>query len=309
MRVIITGASGLIGRKVAKRFMEDGVEVIAICRNPNRMRELINDSRIFCQAWPGPGDDLWDYWFSEPCVLLNLAGENIASGYWTNARKEKILESRLQTTDHLVNAMRQAKSKPLLFASASAAGFYGNRKGERMTELSRPGSGFLASVVKAWERSAQIAEAYGVRTVLLRTGVVLSAEGGALPKMAAPVKLFAGAWPGNGKQHISWIHIDDWVNALMFIIKHAKISGAVNVTAPESVPVKQLLKATAKALKRPVWGGIPTFLLKAIMGEMADETLLVDQNVNPAKLLSAGFIFKYPLMKDAVNQIYSRSTS
>jgi hypothetical protein len=135
---------------------------------------------------------------------------------------------------------------------------------------------------------------------------VLSNDGGAFPKLALPVKLFAGAWPGNGQQFISWIHIDDWVRAVDFLIHHTEISGAVNLSAPNSLPMKEMLKKTARVMNRPVWGGIPSFLLKALMGEMAEETLLVDQNVYPAKLLSAGFRFDFPELKDAINQIYSR---
>ncbi len=303
MRIIVSGASGLIGSRAVLRFAEAGHEVIALSRNPEIAKMKAGNNNIVFSKWPEPDGNIWQEWFSKPCVIINLAGANIAEGRWTSARKELLTKSRIDTVKKIADAIKLSEKKPLLLLQASASGYYGSRPGEVLTENSEKGRGFLADLTELWENAASPLKAENVRTVFLRTSVVLANEGGALPKMILPLKLFAGAWPGNGKQYVSWIHIDDWLKAVEFIIESEEIEGEINLSSPEPLMMKELLKTAGKILKRPVWAGIPTFLLKAIFGEMAEETLISDQRIIPEKLTDAGFVFDYIKVNEALNKL------
>jgi uncharacterized protein (TIGR01777 family) len=303
MRIVITGATGLIGGQATKFFSGQGYEVIGLVRNTSRVQENFLSDKVDFYSWPEPSDPLWNQWFSEPCILLNLAGENIAAGRWTKKRKQQLTDSRILTTAWLVKAIQMAGNKPRVLVQASASGYYGDRKGEELTEESARGEGFLSSLVLAWENAALKAETYGVRVCLMRTGVVLAKEGGAFPKLALPVRFFAGAWPGNGKQWVSWIHIQDVLRAGMFLAESSDMSGPINLTAPEAVRMKDFVKSIGKVFKRPVMVGIPALLLKLALGSMVRETLLYDQKILPDRLTQKGFKFNYPDIMAALKSL------
>ena len=303
MRIVITGATGLIGRHAVTFFSQQGYEVLGLVRKVSVLPDDHGAGHVSYFNWPEPADPIWSFWFSEPCIVLNLAGENIAGRRWTKKRRQQLTDSRIMTTDRLVKAIQLASHKPVALLQASAIGYYGDRKGEMLNENSTKGSGFLSSLVEEWESTAKKAEAFGVRLCLIRSGVVLAKEGGAIPKLAMPVRYFAGAWPGNGKQFVSWIHIQDLLQGLKFLAESSEINGTVNLCAPEAVRMKDFVKAIGKVYKRPVFMSIPSLLLKLALGDMATETLLPEQRVSPLRLMQNDFKFKFPEIFEALRDL------
>ncbi len=224
-------------------------------------------------------------------AVIHLAGENVADGRWTTAKKNLILNSRVDGTRQLVDYISHLATKPEVFLSASAVGFYGNRGAEMVDEQSTPGQGFLAEVCEKWEEETRRLTSMGVRVVNLRFGMVLSPKGGALHKMIPPFKACLGGVVGSGNQYVSWISIRDLVEAVSFIIKNDHINGPVNIVGPLQTTNKQLTKSLGKALHRPTFFRVPSILAKLIFGQMADEMLLGSTRATPGKLLEAGYKF------------------
>jgi len=235
-------------------------------------------------------------------AVINLSGEPIAGKRWTAIQKKELRDSRLNTTRALVDAIAKSKSKPEVFLNASAIGYYGPRGDEALEESAAAGQGFLAALCTEWEKEALRAELLGVRTVLLRTGIVLSKEGGALAKMLPPFQFFIGGSLGSGKQMMSWVHIDDEVNAIVKALEDPGIRGPVNLTAPSAVSMREFAKTLGKVLKRPSCFPVPGIALKLLLGEMS-EMLLTGQNVCPRKLLTHGFQFQFPALKKALQDL------
>lgn len=253
-------------------------------------------------------------------VVVHLSGESVA-GRWTEAKKNRIRDSRVVTTDHLARALAQAQTKPTTFICASAIGYYGNRGDEILTEDSRSGTGFLAEVSREWESVTAPAADAGIRTVNLRTGIVLSQEGGALKQMLLPFRLGLGGKIGNGRQWWSWIHIADFVAAIQHMIDQAKngnqvlerrpcsldlLSCPVNMTAPNPVTSVEFTKTLAKTLKRPAVLPLPAFAAKLAFGEFAEEGLLASARVEPKRLLESGFKFGYSELAAALSQLLKK---
>jgi uncharacterized protein len=286
-KVLVSGASGFIGQKLVETLEASGYEVMTLVRDPQK----VSSRAIF---W-NPDKELVDVTSLEGFdAVVNLAGENIGSGRWTEEKKKKILESRLRSTRTLVSAFMRLRLPPKVFISGSAIGYYGNRGEEICMETTSAGTGFLANVCRQWEEAAKPAEERGIRTVLLRTGVVLSREGGALAKMLIPFKLGLGGVLGSGEQYMSWIALEDIVGLILFILQKDSISGPINAVAPNPVTNKEFTQALGKALNRPTILPVPAFLLRLILGqEMADEMLLVSTRAIPEKALSAGYVFKH----------------
>lgn len=235
-------------------------------------------------------------------AVINLSGENVAARRWTAAQKKRLVESRLVTTRALVDAMAKAQVKPKVFISASATGIYGDRGAETLTESSAPGQGFLSDLSRAWESEALRAESLGVRTVLLRTGIVLGNGGGAMAKMLLPFRLCVGGPLGHGRQIMSWIHMDDQVGAVIKAIEDDSIRGPVNLVAPNPVSMNDFAATLSRVLKRPAVFRVPETALKLIFGEMS--SILTDsQNVRPEALMRAGYAFKYTRLEPALQSL------
>lgn len=294
MKVLISGARGLIGQELTKLLEENGHEVFGLSRSSvqaNFIRWSPNEGKIKPEELEG-----FD-------AVVHLAGENIASGRWSEALKKQIRESRLKGTELLVDTISKLEKKPKVFVGASAIGFYGDRKDEILNEGSDPGEGFLCTLCKDWEESANKLGDSGVRVVNARIGVVLSTKGGALSKMLTPFKLGLGGQVGNGKQYMSWISIKDVARAIMFLIENDSISGPCNLVAPNPVTNLEFTRAFGAAIKRPTIFPMPAFGAKAAFGEMAEELLLSSTRVNPKVLQDANFNFDHEYIEKAFPEI------
>ena len=235
-------------------------------------------------------------------AVIHLAGESIV-GRWTAAKKQRILNSRIQGTGHLAEAVAKVSPPPRVFISASAIGFYGNRGDEVLRENSSPGSGFAAEVVRQWEAATQPAASAGIRTVQMRCGVVMSGDGGALPKMLTPFRLGLGGRLGDGHQWWSWVSVKDVVGAIQHTLNTESLSGPVNTVAPNPLTNAEFTRTLASVLKRPAIFPMPAFAVKLIFGEMGEELFLFSQRVEPAKLVASGYRFQHPDLKNALREI------
>jgi hypothetical protein len=238
-------------------------------------------------------------------AAIHLAGESIV-GRWTPAKKRRILESRTQGTGHLAEAAANATPPPRVFISASAVGFYGNRGDEILREDSGSGEGFAAEICRQWEAAAQPAAKAGIRTAQMRFGVVMSADGGALPKMLTPFRLGLGGRMGNGRQWWPWVSVHDVVGAIQHVLNHESLSGPVNTVAPNPVSNAEFTRILASVLRRPALFPMPAFAVRIIFGEMGEELFLGSQRVAPAKLLASGYQFQHPDLKHALQEILRR---
>jgi len=303
MKVVITGGTGFIGSALCKAFHKD-YEVIALSRDASRAAKSIG-GRAKIVEWDGRTTGSWLGAANGAFAIINLAGENIASGRWNESRKASILHSRLDSIRAVLDAIKQMDKKPVVVIQASAIGFYGPRKDEQLDEESPPGKGFLSSVCQRIEDSAEQVEALGVRRVIIRTGVVLGRDGGAFEKLVKPFRFFLGGHLGSGRQWFSWIHLDDEITAIKFLMENESLKGAFNLTTPEPVTMKQFCKTLGKVLHRPALMKVPAFAARLAFGQMAEEMLLSGQKVLPTRLLNTDFNFKYTNVKQALVDITS----
>jgi uncharacterized protein (TIGR01777 family) len=293
MRIVITGGSGLIGGALARELGGAGHDVVVLTRDPGKVGAL--PAGVRAAPWDGKTPAGWGSLLAGNAeggtAIVHLAGESIASGRWTDDKKRRIRDSRVDSGHAVLQAIREAAVKPRVLLQGSAVGYYGPRGDEVIREDAAPGKDFLAEVCKEWEAST--AEALGVRRAILRTGVVLAREGGALPKMALPFKMMAGGPLGSGRQWLPWIHLADEVGAIRFLIEREDARGPFNLTAPSPVTNRDLTRLLAGALHRPGFLPAPGFALRLALGEMAD-MLLNGQRVVPSRLLELGYAFRYP---------------
>ncbi len=304
MKIIIAGATGLIGKALVRR-LSGKAEIVIISRKPVKAsRQFKNTKGLHFVGWNDPLPLTKDT-IANTKAVINLSGAPIAGKRWTQTYKNQIVDSRIDPINRLAELIKASKIKPEVVIQASATGYYPLDKDVKLTENSHAGNSFLSDVTQQWETAAQQFEGLAKRVVLLRTGIVLSPDGGALPQMALPVKFFAGGPLGSGKQWISWIHIDDEVEAILHLLKNPKSSGVYNLTAPHPVRQSEFAKALAVALKRPYWMPAPAFAIKALLGEMGDELLLKGNQVMPERLMNEKFNFTYPKLEDALQNIYS----
>ncbi len=297
MKVLITGASGLVGGKLISALEPKGFEIYRLSRSV-----------------PGAETDIqWDPFdgFSSKeaaklegmDVVVHLAGENVAGGSWTEERKKRIRDSRVKGTKTLVTALAAAETPPKIFIAASAIGYYGNRGNEIVTEESDPGKGFLAEVSVDWEAESLKARRFASRVVIPRIGIVLSKDGGALEKMLTPFSYGLGGTVGSGEQWMSWIAIDDLISILQYVIEHDDFEGVFNATSPNPVQNKDFTAALAAAVSRPAFIPIPGFGVKLIFGEMGETLLLEGCRVIPRRLEQIGFKFELPNLEDALRHV------
>ena len=294
MKILVTGASGLVGSALVPFLEAGGHEVARLGRSA-----------------PSDGDVRWD---PEAGVLEagalegfdgvgHLAGENIAAGRWTEARKRRIRESRVNGTRLLAETLARLERPPRVLVSASAIGLYGDRGDEELTEESPAGSGFLSDVCREWEAATEAAEGKGIRVVHARLGVVLSQDGGALAKMLTPFRLGAGGNIGNGRQYMSWITLDDTAAAIGHLLAAEAASGAVNVVAPAPVTNGEFTRTLGRVLRRPTLFPMPGFAARLAFGEMADALLLASTRVRPARLLDSGYAFRHGSLDEGLRHV------
>jgi uncharacterized protein (TIGR01777 family) len=302
MRVLITGGSGLIGRVLATNLVRDGNEVIILSRQPGRITGL--SAGVSTRWWDGHTTEGWNSLVDGTNAIVNLAGENISSGRWTKERKRRILESRLNAGRAVVQAVETAACKPRIVIQASGVGYYGPCGDEEITEETPPGQDFLARLAVDWEASTAPLEGLGIRRVIIRTGVVLSTAGGALPRLLLPFRFFAGGRLGNGQQWFPWIHIADEVDAIRFLMENEKASGPFNLTAPTPLTNAEFSRLLGQRLRRPAFMPIPAFILRLLFGEMAT-ALLDGQRAIPQRLSQSGFTFQFPGADPALGSLLS----
>jgi uncharacterized protein (TIGR01777 family) len=300
--VIIIGGTGFIGRSLAVGLAEAGYDVAVLTRRPGKASALFG-RQVTAVGWDGRSSAGWLEFASGARAIINLAGENIGAGRWTANRKRAIVRSRLDAGQAIVEAVRRASSKPEVLIQASAVGYYGSCAGEELQESAPAGKGFLAGVVQEWEKSTAETESYGVRRAVIRSGLVLDADGGVLPRFLRPFRFFSGGPLGSGRQWISWIHRRDEVAAIRFLLEKEESAGVFNLVAPQSLTMKEFVHTLGRVMRRPAVFRVPAVLLRLLFGEMAEETILAGQRVLPAALLSAGFEFLYPDLESALREI------
>ncbi len=298
MRTIITGGTGLIGQYLVRQMVADNQEVVVLSRNPESKRDTLPLS-VPIRQWDAQTSDGWLDLCTGAYAIINLAGTNLAGeGFppdrWTSERKRSILDSRLGAGAAVVEAVEKAGTKPRVIIQASAVGYYGDTKDKVTAEdgPAGPDDDFAAFVSKKWEEAIQPATDMGVRTCIIRTGIVLSTEGGALPRQMIPFKMFSGGPIGSGKQYYPWIHIADEARAIRFLMTTESTAGPYNLTAPDPVTNAQFSRALGKVMKRPAFIPAPAPAMRLVMGEVAD-IVLYGQRAAPKKLEEAGFTWLF----------------
>ena len=305
MRVIITGGTGLIGRALATNLLNGGGgkhEVIVLSRNPHRVSGLPRGVQVV--GWDGRSAQGWEHLIEGADAIVNLAGASLSEGRWTEQRKHLIFDSRVHAGQAVTQAIEGARLKPKVLVQASATGYYGSHGDEKITEDAPPGNDFLAQVCIAWEAGTASVEQWGVRRVVIRTGVVLSTRGGALPRMTMPFKMFVGGPLGSGRQWLPWIHIADEVGAIRFLIDKEDAFGPFNLTAPEPATNRQFSRVLGRVLGRPSVLPVPAAALRLMFGEMS-MVLLEGQRAVPQRLLAAGYQFRFPDLEQALRHLLS----
>lgn len=301
MRIIITGGTGLIGKALCPLLLADGHLITVLSRNPDAARGMPRGVRI--EEWDGKTAEGWGHLVNGSDAIINLAGAGIADRPWTAQRKQLIRESRIHAGLAIQKAIQQAAQKPRVVIQSSAVGYYGAHNDDQIIiETSAPGHDFLAKVCFDWEMSTTPVSKMGIRRPVIRTGVVLSKDGGALPKMLLPFKFFAGGPIGSGKQWLPWIHITDQARAIKFLLDTPTADGPFNLAAPNPVTNKQFGEILGATMRRPSLMPTPALAMKTIFGEMS--TVLLDgQRVVPQRLEELGFSFTFPTLREALSDL------
>lgn len=304
MKIILAGATGLIGTALIKRLTGKH-DLVILTRRADEVSVRFKGAGFEILSWDQPREQLLNA-MQGASVLINLSGAGIADEKWTVKRKQLLESSRLSPIRKLAGLLEDGNIRLQLVMQASAIGYYGAHETHQFDEYGPAGKGFLAELTEKWEKQAEIFHSYTERLVLLRTGVVLSPEGGALKAMMMPFRFFAGGKIGSGKQWVSWIDIEDQVEAMLFLMKSPESEGVYNLVAPNPVPQALLAKAIGKSMQRPALLSAPAFALKLMLGEMAVETVLSGAFVQPKRLLDSGFSFHSEHVQQALNQLIGK---
>lgn len=300
-RIVITGATGLIGKRLVNALQQRNDEIIIFSRNIHKAKSLFPSSVKFIE-WDYNKPAQWQSILENSDAVIHLAGVNLFSKRWNNDFKRAVLESRQISTKNIVDAINSCSNKPEVFVSASGVGYYGDCGDSLLSETSPSGNDFLAEVCKVWESEARRIEQSGVRNVQIRTGLVLSTEDGALKQMLLPFKFFVGGPLGNGKQWMSWLHIDDIIRIYLNAVDNKKLNGPVNAVSPNPLRMNDFAITLGKILKRPSFIHVPKFALKIAVGEAA-EVVVASQRVSADKLLDSGFKFKFETLELALTDL------
>ena len=302
MKIFITGGTGLIGKPLIKKLIDRGDQITLISRNKKDAQKYFGDKIEIYEANPVNKGE-WQNIASNHDAIINLAGEPVMSKRWNEAEKKNIYDSRIKSTENIVEAIKKSQGNVKTLINASAVGYYGFQHDDReINEDETIGKDFLSYLCRDWEDTARKSEKYEVRVVRLRIGVVLSEHGGALEKMIIPFKLYAGGHTGDGKQWMPWIHINDTVNLILFTLDNLNVEGAINLTAPNPVRMKDFCKEMGQVIHRPSWLPVPTLTLKATFGEVAD-IITSGQRAIPQKALNKGYKFEFEKMEMALNNL------
>jgi len=299
MKIILAGGTGLIGRELTAALLADGHQVWVLSRNP-QAASVPPGAQL--AAWDAHTAGVWGPLAEEADAIFNLAGENLGAHLWTPKHKAKVLSSRANAGQAVMQALKEAKHRPRVLVQASAIGYYGASDERTLVEKSPAGKDWQARVCQDWEASTVGAEYMSVRRVVVRTGLVLTKNGGVLPKLLLPFRLFAGGPLGSGKQYYSWIAMQDEIRALLFLLKNDSATGVYNLTAPNPLTQAEFGRIVAQVLHRPYWFPTPAFAMRLALGEMS--TLVLDgQRVAPDRLNKAGFTFSFDQLKPALQAI------
>lgn len=303
-KIIVTGATGLIGSLLVDELKSRKYEVIVFTRNPEKAKNKLPNADQFVKWTFNPNDE-WSKSVEGVDGIIHLAGANIFGNRWSDSYKKEILESRLEGTKALVSAIEKSSGKPKVFIGGSAVGFYGARGNENISESESSGNDFLATVCKKWEDESRLAEKFGVRVVTIRTGIVLDTRDGALKQLLLPFKLFAGGPVLPGTQWFSWVHIKDEIGLILHALENENITGAMNAVSPNPLTMKDFCKALGRALSRPSWAPVPGFALRLLLGEVAS-MLTTGQKVIPEKAIQTGYHFQFPDCETAIRNLVSK---
>jgi uncharacterized protein (TIGR01777 family) len=308
MKIVLAGGTGFLGSPLAAALAGEHHDVVILTRRngPHGALAAVPGSRL--TAWtPDGSSGSWEREIDGAGAVVNLAGESIAARRWTDAQKRRILESRLLATRSLAQAIDRAKHPPSVFISGSAVGYYGPLGDEAVAEDHPAGSDFLAHVCRDWEDEAMRAAGHVLRVACIRTGLVLERDGGALPKMLPPFWFGAGGPIGSGRQYWPWIHRQDWIDLVRWVIRTPAATGPINATAPQPMTNREFARALGRAMHRPAWLPTPGLALRLLLGEMADALLLSGQRAIPAKAERLGFTFAYRDLDAALRAIFAKS--
>ena len=299
MKVLITGGTGLIGKALSAQLLKDGHQVTVLTRAPERVKDALLGVKL--HKWDGKTTRGWGQLLEETDAIVNLAGENLSAGRWTEARKQALRDSRVNSGRAIVEAVRAAQRKPAVLIQASGVGYYGVKSSDLLEESAANGSDFLSGISRDWEAATAPVEALGVRRVVIRSGVVLSPRGGALARMLLPFKMFVGGPLGSGKQWLSWIHLEDEVRAIRYLIDHSSAAGAFNLVA-EPLTNARFAKTVGGIMHRPSFIPVPAFVLRLVLGEMS--TVVLDgQRTSSKKLTDLGFQFNFWSLEEATKDL------
>jgi len=304
VKVVVAGGSGFVGKSLVERLAADGHQVAVLTRDAGGARQRLGDLAELIH-WDAERRGPWERSLNGSDAVVNLAGASVADARWTSARKRRLVESRLNATRALVTASTEAADKPSVLVNASGVGYYGAGDDRMLDEQADPGTGFLAELSAAWEAETGWGQARGMRVVRLRIGMVIERDGGALPRMVLPFRLFMGGPVMPGTQWISWIHRADLVGLIMWALMNPSLSGPVNAVAPNPVTMTDFCRTMGKVLSRPSWFPVPESLLRLALGEMGS-LMTTGQRVSPVKALSAGYHFQYPTLEPALQAIFSK---
>lgn len=306
MRIVITGATGFIGNALCRALHKD-YELVALTRNPDKASESLAGLAAAVR-WDAKNPDSFQPALDGALAVINLAGENIGSGLWTKSKKAAILKSRLNVAKAIVKAIEKTHKKPALVIHASATGFYGNNEDRILSEDSSPGSGFLADVCQQTEHTIQKVETPDTRLAIVRLGIVLGV-GGLISRLLPTFRFYLGSRIATSNQWLPWIHVDDVVKAIRFIVENKDLKGTFNLASPNPVPAPVFYSSLGKVMNRPVIFSVPVFVLKLLPGDMAAEMFLASQRAIPQNLLQAGYEFQYPDLVPALQDIIKKYKS
>jgi hypothetical protein len=301
MNIVVTGGTGFIGRALCAALSSDGHRIIILTRKAGATSQLLGTNTTKVE-WNAQDTGSWEQALEGADVVINLAGAPIADARWTDARKQLLTNSRVLTTRLLVRALTRRSSKPATFISASGIGYYGASDDRLLDEGAARGRGFLSDLCLEWEAEAIRAAEFGARVVILRTGMVLEQDGGALPKMLLPFQVFAGGPILPGSQWVSWIHRRDHIGLIQWALTTETVSGPINAVAPEPVTMKTFCEVLGQVLHRPSWLPVPSFALNILLGELGT-LMTTGQRVIPAKAMAGGYTFQYPTLEPALRAI------